>query len=677
MKTLTVVFFILISSNLFCQQPLPETGAEDLQQHIAFAAEQSGQTDEAFTELEAYAGATVNLNEAGEDDLAGLPLSKWQMESLISYRAMLGPLVDIHELQAVPGWDEETIRRLKPFVKVAVAFDPAATFKKRWREGEHSLLLRTSVAKQFSSGSSDDSVPTPASPERLLVRYRFHAGNSMQYGLLAEKDPGETMFRQGRQKGFDFYSFHFFMKTPGSIRSIALGDYRICLGQGLISWQGFGFAKGSDVIMIKRQSPVLQPHRSAGEINFMRGAACSWQIRGMDITVFFSHRKMDASAERDSVKGNVLFVSSLINTGLHRTESEYRQKAVLPQTRAGISLRKEWAGWNLGIQGILNRQAVPLMPSPGAHNLYDAIARHSANISLDFSRSWRNIHVFGEWAVNERKAPALIQGVMACLGTRADLSLLYRHISPKYHSFQSASFTEKSDPNNEQGLYLGLSVRPNRRWEAKFFADFFSFPWLRYRMSSPSYGREFLIQVINQPQKKLAFVWTFRNKQQIAAGPSSGGTLLPVLFENRKQFQFSMKNEQIRNVSLHLRFNWMGYSDGFGNKSEGRVVTLYYKYHSPSLHLSTGMGLHFFQADNYQSRVYIIENESLAGSSTIGLEGRGGLAEVHVSFKFKSCEFSFSMNRYLPGVSDSPAEPGDLMRISGKGSIAGQFRVVF
>lgn len=49
---------------------------------------------------------------------------------------------------------------------------------------------------------------------------------------------------KGRQKaGFDFYSVHLFARRLGIIQSLAIGDFTVNLGQGLIQWQSLAFKK--------------------------------------------------------------------------------------------------------------------------------------------------------------------------------------------------------------------------------------------------------------------------------------------------------------------------------------------------------------------------------------------------------------------------------------------------
>ena len=63
----------------------------------------------------------------------------------------------------------------------------------------------------------------------------------------------------------------------GIIKSIAIGDFAVNMGQGLTQWQSLAFNKGANIINVIRQSDVLQPYNSAGEINFNRGAGITLQ----------------------------------------------------------------------------------------------------------------------------------------------------------------------------------------------------------------------------------------------------------------------------------------------------------------------------------------------------------------------------------------------------------------
>src|ERR1700682_160879 len=75
-------------------------------------------TDDSYElDLNAFAKHPMNLNIASAEDLMQLHvLGVLQIRNFISYRKLLGSLLSVHELQAVPGWDLETIRKLLPYI---------------------------------------------------------------------------------------------------------------------------------------------------------------------------------------------------------------------------------------------------------------------------------------------------------------------------------------------------------------------------------------------------------------------------------------------------------------------------------------------------------------------------------------------------------------------------------
>ena len=91
--------------------------------------------------------------------------------------------------------------------------------------------------------------------------------------LTAEKDRGEEFFTGSNKQGFDFYSAHLFIKDYNrTIKAIAIGDYAVSFGQGLILYSGFGAGKSSYVMNIKRTVPgCCGTYTSVNESNFQRG----------------------------------------------------------------------------------------------------------------------------------------------------------------------------------------------------------------------------------------------------------------------------------------------------------------------------------------------------------------------------------------------------------------------
>ncbi len=137
----------------------------------------------------------------------------------------------------------------------------------------------------------------------------------------------------------------------GFIKSLALGDFTVNMGQGLTQWQRLAFKKGSDVTNIKRQLAVLRPYNSAGEVNFHRGFGITIAKNNVEATLFASYKRIDANFVADTLN-NEDYISSLQTSCLHRTKSETDDKGVQQQLAFGGNIACNKNNWHLGVNAI-------------------------------------------------------------------------------------------------------------------------------------------------------------------------------------------------------------------------------------------------------------------------------------------------------------------------------------
>ncbi|MGH2553396.1 MAG: ComEA family DNA-binding protein, partial [Chitinophagaceae bacterium] len=513
--------FVFIILSLFAIHNTPRLFGQDIppateqQLENQTDADQGETEDDAFLlELEQFKKNPVNLNTADADELKQLRiLSGLQIANLIAYRNLFGQFINLYELQAVPAWDVFTIRRLLPFISIAVPVSISKELGKRFREGEHSLLLRGSQVLERSKGF-DRSTPGAkyiGSPQKILFRYRYTYKNLLQFGLLGDKDAGE-LFGKGTQKtGFDFYSAHLFARNIGIIKSLALGDFSVNLGQGLIQWQGLAFKKSVDVLGIKRQSAVLRPYNSAGEFYFNRGAGITIRKGKIEATAFASFRKLSANFVADTVNKED-FVSSFLTSGYHRTNTENADRNNLSQTVFGGNINYRKNGWHIGINGVYYKFSLPVQKRDEPYNLYAISGKNWYNFSFDYSYTYRNFHFFGESAADKNKYKAFIHGLLVSVDPKVDIAIVQRTISAGFQSLNGNAFTENTYPTNETGFYAGVSIRPAIGWRLDAYADFYKFPWLKYLVDAPSHGKDFLTQLTFSPNKQVEIYSRFRTE---------------------------------------------------------------------------------------------------------------------------------------------------------------------
>jgi hypothetical protein len=575
----------------------------------------------------------VNINAADADELKQLRIiTGLQIANLIAYRNLFGKLISIYELQAIPAWDINTIRKILPFVTVATPITLSDEAGKRFRDGEHSLLLRVSQVPEKAVGFDRSSPGTKylGSPQRIFLRYRYTYKNLLQFGLVGDKDAGEQFLKGAQQKGFDFYSFHLFARNMGDIKALAIGDFSVNMGQGLIQWQGLAFKKSVDVMGVKRQSAVLRPYSSAGEFYFHRGAGITIRKGKFESTAFASFRKLGGNFVADTVN-NEDFISSFLTSGYHRTASENEDRNNLTQTAFGGNIIYRGNRWHIGANGIFYNFSLPIVKRDEPYNLYAISGKQWYNFSVDYSYTYKNLHFFGEAAMDKNFNQAFINGLLLSVDHRVDISIVQRTINKAYQSVNGNAFTENTYPVNETGFYAGVTIRPAIGWRLDVYGDVFKFPWLKYLVDAPSNGKDYLAQLTYTPNRQVELYSRFRNetKQSNQSDPLPGGAGVGTTVTNflatipkqswRTQFLYKINPA----IALRNRIELLWYDNKGINKENGFLTFFDFIYKPMFKPISGFLRLQYFETDGYDSRIYAYENDVLYSYSIPAFSDKG------------------------------------------------------
>jgi Helix-hairpin-helix motif len=611
-KSFLTFYFLLFTLCLLAQEP-PASTAEQQLENLTDATESETEDDTYLQQMQEFIKHPVNLNTADAAELRELKiLTDLQIQNFIVYRKLLGKLISVYELQAVPAWDILTIKKILPFISVNNTLPFTEELGKRFNTGDHSMLIRYSSVIEKAKGYNKSAAGSTysGSRDKLFFRYRYNYKNLLQYGIAADKDAGEQFFKGKQQSGFDFYSFHLFARKVGYIESLAIGDFTVNLGQGLIQWQSLAFRKSVDVINIKRQAAVLSPYNSAGEYNFHRGAGITVKKGKMEATAFASYRKLSANFVADTIN-NEDFVSSFLTSGFHRTVSELDDRNRLRQIQFGGNIKYSASNWHLGINAIHYNFSLPIQKSREPYNLYAISGKTWSNYSIDYSYTYKNLYFFGEAAADKNFNTAIVNGLLISADSKVDISFFQRNISPKYQSINSNAFTENTFPVNEKGIYAGISIRPAAAWRVDAYADFFSFPWLKFLTDAPGSGNDFLTQLTYAPNKQVELYTRYRSesKQVNQTGNTTATNFLVVKPRQSWRTQFSYKINSV--ITLRNRIEVMWYDKKGINKSDGFLSYFDIQYKPVLKSFSGNMRLQYFETDDFNSRVYAYENDVL------------------------------------------------------------------
>jgi hypothetical protein len=574
----------------------------------------------------------ISVNQSTAEEWQQLRwLTDLQIEILIRYRNTVGPLVSIYELQAVPLWDVLTIKKVLPFVSMEDPVNIKSALATRLRAGQHSLLLRTSRILERQKGYNKELANHYAgTSDRLLLRYRYQFKNLLQYGITAEKDPGESFFSGAQSKGFDFYSFHLFVRKLGSFKTIAIGDFTVNMGQGLVQWQALAFKKNAEAIQVKRQGPVLLPYSAATEYNFNRGIGFTWQKGKMEVTAFASQRKIDGSSTIDTVADEEI-VTSFYNAGYHRTASEMAKKGTIDYRSVGGVISYKRDAFNVNANAVLHDFSHALQTTAKPYDLHGIGGKAWYNYSIDYSWTFRNLHAFGEIALDKYYQKALLSGVVMSLDPKADLSIVYRNIQPTYQTLWGNAFTENTQPTNEKAIYTGITVRPSYTWRLDMYADLFQFPWLKYRVDAPSIGQDYLVQATYQPNKQVEVSIRYKaEKKERNASAEATTHFLTTLPKQGLRTNIIYKLR--RDFTLKGRTELIWYDKGGTGSEEGFLTYLQGDYILNSK-WKGNLRLQYFETGGYESRIYAYESDVLYGYSIPAFFDKGIRYYMNVNYK--------------------------------------------
>lgn len=617
--SLFLLLFIVLPYHVISQEK-----NEIIQQRIEFIVEQRGDEEQDFTtffeNLHEFDIHPINLNRTTTEELELLGLlDEFQIQDLLLHVELYGKLISIYELQSLKYWDLSTIELVLPFVKVEDKLDQVHTgFKEVIREGKFESFMRFQSTVQSKAGYdkniliANNSSYYSGNKDHYYSRLRYTYRNNLSIGITGDKDPGEEFFHGSQSKGFDFYSMHAFYKGGKYIRSVAIGDYQIQIGQGLALWTGFASGKSSDVTNIKKSANVIRPFTSNDEVRFLRGSAIDLAYKKTYLTLFASRKKIDGSLSNDTLSGQDNSFSSINTSGLHRTLTELENKSTVTETMTGVNLRQQIKNFRFGFTAVYQAYDCFFSKESKPYNLYDFRGDKTTTLSSDYNWGFRNINVFGEISRSSfSRKYAQIHGVLISLDPRISFSLVYRNFDKAYHSFYTAGFSESGHVQNEKGFFIGSKIKVNKEVTMNIYTDFYSFPWLKYQVSAPSSGYEVLAQLMYKPNKELEIYGRYRISSKQKNSRDFDGTILNIEDVVQRNYRLNLIYKISNVLTLKSRLEFVTIQRPSNKPEKGLTLIQDLSYQPISGPFDISIRYALFQTESYDSRIYSYEANAL------------------------------------------------------------------
>ena len=591
--------------------------------------------------LESLLKNPLNLNKVTEEDLKDFGiLSDIQIFDFLNYRQNTGAFISIYELQSIPSFDNSTIRKILPFVGIKVQ---GVTIKEGLfqmiKEGENQLFLRWSRRLQKAKGYLSNVGESPnylGDPNRFYLRFKHSYGTKLSYGITAEKDPGEEFFKGSNANGFDFYSAHFFVKDLSEkLRVVAIGDFKVNFGQGLIIRNGFSTGKSAFTMNIKRNNKPLERYSSVNEIDFMRGLGTTLKLtKNVELTTFISRRKIDGNQNIELVGELEEFsFSSLQSSGMHRTIGEIEDKNAIQNLTIGNQLKWKSDTWHISANALFNQFDQPLILTQRVDNQFNFSGIQLFNFSLDYSLLFRNLNFFGESAMSDNGAFATSNGLLAALDQKLSIAVLFRYFPKDFHHLNGQPFAEKRAGRNETGLYFGLEMRPFKNWKLNAYYDFWENPWLGFTNDAPAIGNEWLARLTYSKRRSMEFYVQIRNETK-SNNLSENQTKLDLPVE-RQRFQtrvhFSYNLTQFITLKSRVDFGTFKEENIQIQKGISMYQDLIYRPKWIPFSFTTRFAI--FDTDGYDVRYYHYENDLLYNFSIPSYYNEGTRFYLNVRYR--------------------------------------------
>ena len=630
---------VILSSWEISSQEIPQSIYDQLESFL------EGQEEEADLTLLmdrlaiAYSNP-IDINKITQEDLQELRiLSTRQIQDLIAHRDAYGELLMLEELQSIESFSLSDIGLLRYFMAVSDTEKLPISINRMFANSRHEVFIKWGQTVEDKKGFKAEEGESPnylGDKNKAFFRYRGNYENKLRYGAIIEKDEGEQLFSDTINRGLDYITAHAYLKDHSTlVKDVALGDYTISLGQGLIAHNGFGAGKSAWVTDIKKGGRTLRPYNSVNENGFFRGVATTLRILPhTELTLFGSRVSRDGNIRIDTFNNETpdLFFSSLQTAGTHRTLSEKEDKGVVNMQSYGGSLKYLARRFNIAINHLGTKLDQPLIRTDNAANLFRFAGDKLSNTSVDYSFRYSNLHLFGESAYAGTGGTAHLVGALVGLDRRLSLAALYRDYDADYNSITPNAFGESTLVNNEKGLYLGVELNLNRNWKIRTYADVWRNPWLRTRVSNPAAGKEYLVRIDYYVKRKysLYLQYFFEQKEENEKIDNLDSTLsladVPKLnvgrLQTRQRLRLHFGNKVSKSLELRNRFE-IAYFNDVNGLSKGYMLyqDVLYKPMASSFSMTARFAL--FDTDNSDSRIFAYENNLLYEFGIPTYSGRG------------------------------------------------------
>lgn len=586
--------------------------------------------------MEAYIIHPLELNHCDFESILSFPLfEKHHAELVIAYLKIHRPLKSVYELQTIEGLPLDILKYSLPYLILRDSIKSKKLIKIIGRKDTHKLILRW--GRSFDASDSTSHTAYLGSPDKFYCRYKSSIPGRYAMALTFEKDAGEVWIQKNGTKGFDYTSAYLEIEHLTSrLKKIILGDYQICIGQGLLVDNSFSIENGDALASGIKRSGFLKPYQSIRESDMLRGIGMNLQINHNTYALlYFSSVRQDAklSIKIDPTRNDTNYlISSILTTSYHRDSNELESKNTAQFELKGMSLISQIKSFKIGLNGLFSTQQYLWDHQKRLDRSFLSTKNQNFQASFDHSYLFKNISLYGEIAVDQHNRRAWMESMVLSPSKNMEVRIHYHHFDRGNFQYYSNTNSNSGMSFNEKSLQISWSIKPNARWNITGNAHFTAFPWLRYQESFRTNQCQYFLRISSSERKKWSAYLLFQSGYQEQSSTYSS---------NKQNELTRLKNFQMRaNIEMKTSTNLSWRSRIELRKSEinmesgtGFLITTDFLYKNIESKISGNIRYAVYNIPAYENRIYSFQNDVSGVYNLAAYSGKGYSIYLNVRWR--------------------------------------------
>jgi len=297
----------------------------------------------------------------------------------------------------------------------------------------------------------------------------------------------------------------------------------------------------------------------------------------------------------------------------------------------------------LGVAGIYSKLSKTLFRQSRLDNMFRFNSDELLNASFNYRYLVQNFHFFGEVAISDdlidgnlnKTGFAGINGVLVSVDPKVRFSLVHRYFNKYYEARYAKALTESGGghPNNEQGLYLGLTVTPNPRLNISGYADAYKHNWLRFTAAAPTTGFDYRTKITYKPSRKIELSLRYRNERKLDRQSNNNGIVGVVAPRTTASVRANVNYRLNDNISFKTRVEQTTFVEHTKPKEFGYIFFQDVNYTPINLPFAFNIRFALFDTDSYDTRMFAYENNVLYGFNNRQFSGTGYRYYLNANYK--------------------------------------------